>query len=509
MAPIAPPIDGRHWLTTDPIPWSRLRGRVVVPVFWSFGCEASLVMLRRLTERSRAWGPRVTLLAVHSPRFAYEHDLDRVRAAVDRHRLTVPVINDPDGLTWRRYSPGGWPACVVIDGRGRVLGLSAGTPGLPVIDEAVADAVDHSTDCRSAPQDPADHPTWPGTDRDQPAEGGPASDEPGRDRERWRDQRPTRWRPPRPSTLWFPSAVATTPGGSLIVGDTGNDRLLIGRLDPDRRTFRPSAEITDVDQPVAVAAVGESTLFVAEAGTGDVLRVDLDHGRLDLVTDDLLGPAALLVDRDGSLVVADAGLDRLVRIDGPTLDGEAPATLDGPGMGAIAGSGLTGRSDGRAARAELAQPVALARTPAGIVFCDAATSNVRLLTDDGRVHTVTDNDFFGWGLVDGPAHRARLQRPSGLAALGDGAIVIADTGNDRLRVLRHRRLTTVGVAGLDQPTGLAALASNQVVVADTGNHRLVVVDLGRQTAWPLAVYPATSTSVWQPTTADGGPATET
>ena len=135
-------------------------------------------------------------------------------------------------------------------------------------------------------------------------------------------------------------------------------------------------------------------------------------------------------------------------------------------------------------------------------FCDAASSNVRLLTDDGSVLPVTGNDFYDWGLVDGPAHRARLQRPGGLAARADGSLVIADTGNDRIRVLADRRLTTLGLGGLEQPTGLAVLDSGHLLIADTGHHRLVVADPSGRNAWPLAVYPAIMTSVWEDAAAE-------
>ncbi len=464
MAPIAPPIEGHTWLTDEPLSWPELGDKTVVGLFWSFGCEASLFALRQLADRLASFGDDVVTIAIHTPRFAYEHDLTQARAAVDRHRITIPVIHDADGLNWRRYSPGGWPACVVIDRRGRVLGLQAGTTGLELIEEAVAMSI-------GGPPPP------PGAGLNRPT--------------------PRRRADDSTSSVWFPTAVATTPSGQLVIGDTGNDRILLGELDADLRTFRPSAEITDIDQPVAVAAAGDGLIYVAEGETGDILRVDLDAGRLDLVTDALTAPRALLIDVDGSLVVADAGVDQLFRIRGSAIEADLDDVHDGAGIGIIAGCGLNGRRDGSAGRAELAQPVGLTRTQAGLVFVDAATSNIRLLTDGGRVMTVTDNGYYDWGLVDGPAHRARLQRPTGVAGLDDGSVAITDTGNHRIRLLEDRRITTLGLSGLDQPTGITALKSGHLVVADTGNHRVIVVDRQRHTAWPLAVYPAATTSIWE------------
>lgn len=492
VTPVAPPVEGRRWLAPEPFSPRSVEGRPVIVTFWSFGCEASIRAVELLGGLAGSWADQVAVLAVHTPRFPYEDDERRLRQAIARHRIRVPVVHDPDYLTWNRYNPTGWPATAVVDRRGRVVGMAGGIEGFETVTEVVATELSrpsgrrdrdrrdadrgrgragsgtrHRSTLAASMPDPAEHVlTKPITWID--------------DIESLRDG----------TTLWFPSALNIGPSGQLAVADSGNDRLLIGSLDADLRTFRPEVEITDVDDPTALVFGSDSLLYAIERGTDSVLQIDLSAGTVDVVADDeLVIPTALIVDDDGSLVVADAGLDQLLRIVG----GSSNDILIGP----IAGRGVTGCRDGAAEVAELAQPVALARTEAGIAFCDAASSNVRLLTDQGVVRTVTGNEFFDFGLVDGPAHRARLQRPGGLARLADGALAVADTGNDRVRVLRDRRITTLGLAGLDQPAGLVGLASGHLLVADTGNHRLVVADPEGRSGWPLAVYPATMTSVWE------------
>lgn len=470
MSPVAPPVDGRHWLTTSPIAWSDVRGRVVVVVFWSFGCEASLLALRRLSELQDQWTDDVVILAVHTPRFPYEDDHQRLVAAVARHRIELPVVHDPDYLTWNRYNPEGWPATAVVDRSGRTVGMAPGATGLDALIEAVETARADTRHANTRRAGEAKHDFV--IPENVPA--GLADSGEG-------------------SSLCFPSGVAVSPSGRVVIADSGHDRLLIGGMDTDLRTFRPEMELTDIDRPSAVACGSDSIIYVVESGSGAVLQVDLEHGTLDVLTDEeIAAPTALMVDVDGSLVVADAGNDQLVRIVGGP-DGDIM-------VGAIAGSGFAGSRDGNAGQAELAQPVALARTANGVAFCDAASSNLRLLTDAGKVLTVTGNDFFDWGLVDGPAHQARMQRPGGLCALDDDSLVIADTGNNRLRMLSQRRVSTLGLAGLHQPTALASIDSDHLLVADTGNHRLIVADLARKTGWPLAVYPASMTSVWDEAT---------
>ena len=478
MVPVAPPVEGRHWLAPTPLSPTAFDGRVVVVAFWSFACEASIRAVEHLQDLVDAGRGEVAGVAVHTPRFPYEDDQRRLAKAMVQHRIGVPVVHDPDYLTWNRYNPEGWPAAAVIDRDGRVVGMGAGLDTWDTVADAVATERARPVGRR---------------DRDRSGNGRPRRRSPlarsipddveitdlAAVERRWYD-----------TTLWFPTAVATTDSGLVAVADSGNDRILVGGVDADERTFRPEIELTDVGQPTAVAFGSETLIYVIERTTGAVLQIDLAAGTVDVVADHELDiPTALLVDRDGSLVVADAGLDQLIRIRG-TGGGDVL-------IGAIAGRGHSGCRDGAAERAELAQPVALTRTGRGIGFCDAASSNVRVLRDDGTVLTVTGNEFFDWGLVDGPALQARLQRPGGLAAAPDGAIAIADTGNDRIRILADRRLRTLGLTGLDQPTGLAYLPSGHLVIADTGNHRLVVADPAEGRAWPLAVYPAAMTSVWE------------
>ena len=219
---------------------------------------------------------------------------------------------------------------------------------------------------------------------------------------------------------------------------------------------------------------------MTERATNLVSAIDLATGDRTLIIDQLVRPAAVVTDRDGSLVIADSGANQLVRA---TVTGDRDIYLVIP----IAGSGRTGTRPGFGAEADLAQPCAVVRTPAGLVFCDAASSNIRLLTDAGEVVNVTENELFDFGLVDGLAHRARLERPSGLGSLNDGTLIVADTGNNRLRRVHQRRIETLGLGGLDGPRAVVGYDGTRVVVADTNNHRLLAVDVARHDAWTIAV----------------------
>lgn len=446
MPSAAPPVEGSDWITCPPIDWATLSGRAVVIVFWSFGCEASLIRIRQIEALVTASRLPVTAIAVHTPRFPYEDDLDAVRSAVTQHQIAIPVVHDPEYLTWTSYNPDGWPATVVVDARGRVLGVQVGTDDLDLVTSCVDFAV------KSAPPDVSGATQVTSVPRARPLAlpSGP---------------------------LAFPTSVTVRSGGDLAIVDSANNRVLVVEPTADLRRAKARAEISGFLHPYGIVATRNDSLVVSEPSIGRVSHLDLGAKSRKTLTEDLVAPTGLCLDRDGSVVVADTGADRLHRI---IDEGGGLITL-----GVIAGSGSTGTADGRAGAAELAQPMGVVRTEAGLVFCDAASSNIRLLTDGGSVVTVTGNGLFDWGLVDGPVYDAMLQRPSALAVRADGSIVVIDTGNHRLRHLANRRLRTLGLAGLSRPSGVAALESGHLIVCDTGNSRLVVVDPTLSRAWPL------------------------
>ncbi len=468
MAPIAPPIEGELWLNTDPLNPEHLRGRAVVLVFWSAGCEASLCRLQQIESLVKGRPDEagdVLAVAVHTPRMTCDDDVGRLQHIIGRHRITMPVVHDPRYLTWTRYEPPGWPSTAVIDRRGRITGIAPGCHDIELIEAALADALARPAGRRRADHEPVGLPSRPEiVDRGNDPQAAVAGD-------------------PDRSRLRYPEGVASIARRAstrLAIAESGGDRLIIGRVGPDVQTLRVDLVVTGLDQPSAVAFTDPVTLAVVERGANTVSSIDVATGARSIITEDLMRPVGLAVDIDGSVVITDAADERLYRA---TANRDSSGHLVLP----IAGSGRTGVGSGWADDAELAQPVAAVRTGAGLVFADAASSNLRLLTDGGEVFNITDSDLFDWGLLDGPAHRARLQRPSGVTALPDGSIIVVDSGNNRLRRLHHRRVETMGLRGLHVPTAAVAIDGNRVVVADTGNHRLIATDPIRQDAWPLTV----------------------
>jgi len=126
--PEAPPLQGiSAWINSAPLTPQRLRGKVVLVDFWTYSCINCLRTLPYL----ESWDTRyrkdgLVIVGVHSPEFAFEHDLGNVRAAVRRLGIHYPVALDNDFATWTAYRNQYWPADYLIDRSGRVRDVHFG-----------------------------------------------------------------------------------------------------------------------------------------------------------------------------------------------------------------------------------------------------------------------------------------------------------------------------------------------------------------------------------------------
>lgn len=109
------------WLNTPPLSASALRRKVVVLDVWTYTCInwlRTLPYVRAWDARYRAQG--LVVIGVHSPEFAFEHDVANVRRAVSALQIPYPVAIDNDFAIWRALDNHYWPALYVIDDSGRV-----------------------------------------------------------------------------------------------------------------------------------------------------------------------------------------------------------------------------------------------------------------------------------------------------------------------------------------------------------------------------------------------------
>ncbi|HSP18670.1 MAG TPA: N,N-dimethylformamidase beta subunit family domain-containing protein [Myxococcaceae bacterium] len=187
------------------------------------------------------------------------------------------------------------------------------------------------------------------------------------------------------------------------------------------------------------------------------------------------GPSGLAVTPDGSVVVAEAWGNRirLIGRDEPHL------------VTTVAGSAEPGSYDGAGTSATFRSPLGVAVDSAGAIYvADSDNHRIRRI-DPGKTHQVSTLCGGAEGFADGPLVSARFSRPTALALAPDGALIVADQMNARIRRidLVHRVVTTLagnshwgfadaadGVqARFQYPSALAVATSGDVFVIDAGN----------------------------------------
>jgi len=192
-------------------------------------------------------------------------------------------------------------------------------------------------------------------------------------------------------------------------------------------------------------------------------------------------------------------------------------------MTTIAGTGTAGYGGdgGPATQAQLNGPNAVAVDAQGnVLVVDQSSNRVRRISPDGLITTLAGTGVAGFSGDGGPATQAQLNFTShggGVAVDGQGAVYIADRGNERIRkVGADGVINTVagtGVAGFSGDGGpLASAQFNapfDVVVGRGGS--LIITDWGnlriRQVSPDGIVTTVAGTGV-AGFSGDGGPATQ-
>jgi uncharacterized protein (TIGR03437 family) len=238
---------------------------------------------------------------------------------------------------------------------------------------------------------------------------------------------------PAPSALLNgPSGVALDAAGNLFLADTQNHRLreilstgwirtLAGDGNPGAVLWSPRAVATDTAGNVYLAdSLNHRVLRIAPSGVATVVagtgnRGDTGDGGPAILAR-LNGPSALAVDAAGNLYIADTGNDRVRKVD-------ASGSIS-----TIAGSG--------AEDDPLRSPGGVAVDAAGRVFiADTGNHRIRMIPPTGSARTIAGTGAPGFGGDGGDAELAQLNAPSGLAVDGSGNLLVADSGNNRIRKL--------------------------------------------------------------------------
>lgn len=239
-----------------------------------------------------------------------------------------------------------------------------------------------------------------------------------------------------------PRGLAADASGTVYIADSNNNAI---------RKISPSGVVTTI----AGAGPGNNGYINA---TGVAARFST--------------PEAIAVDASGTLYVADTNNHRIRKV---TSSGVV--TL-------LAGSGTAGAADGTGAAAQFNTPKGIAVDSSGTVYvADTYSSRIRKISPAGVVTTLIDASN---GL------QAQFNSPEGVAVDTTGNLYVANTGDHRINKVTPAGDITIlagpstsfgsgymdGIgtaARFSVPQGLAIDSSGNVYVADTSNNRIRMI----------------------------------
>ena len=277
------------------------------------------------------------------------------------------------------------------------------------------------------------------------------------------------------------AGVGGKPAG--IVVDAGGDVLVTDRVNHLIRRITPAGVVTTF--------AGSGVAGVAD-GTGTDAQFE--------------NPAGIAMDHSGNFYVADSSNHRIRKITGAGV------------VTTFAGSGVAGFADGAGAVAKFLYPAGVAVDADHHVYvADAGNHRIRKIDAiTGLVTTLAGTGAAGF--VDGDYLTAQFSSPQALAVGATGKVLVADTGNQRIRLIDGVGVVTLAGDGSEgfldgpgsnaqfsAPSGIAVDADGIAYVTDRGNHRIrrvgadgQVITLagsgipGQENSPAVGLYPATA-----------------
>ncbi len=308
--------------------------------------------------------------------------------------------------------------------------------------------------------------------------------------------------------LNLPTGVAMDTAGNLFIADSGNNR--IRKVTPGRVISTVAgnglsgfsgdggqATSAQLNGPTDVAVDIAGNLFIADTynerirkvSSGGVIATVAGSGAYPpdpslyqeggpATSAPLNTPQGVAVDTAGNLFIADWGNHRVRKV--------TPGGI----ITTVAGGGPHWPTEGLATAATIIAPVGLAVDAAGNLFIAESSWNaVCKVTPSGVISVVAGFYGHGFGGDGGQATSARLDSPFGVAVDTAGNLLIADYGNNCVRMVTPGGIiSTVAGMGFDKanvsyglpptfanlyyPAGLVADSAGNLFIADTNNNRI-------------------------------------
>lgn len=176
----------------------------------------------------------------------------------------------------------------------------------------------------------------------------------------------------------------------------------------------------EIAEPFGIASK-DGDIYVSDGKKGKILKIK-DSENFEVLTDKLDTPSAIDFDSNGNLIIADTGSHTIKKL-----------ILETGEVEIIAGkTNEIGYADGLTKNATFNAPVGIAVGENDEIYItDTYNDRIRVI-ENGFVSTLAGSTK---GFADGDAFKAKFDTPCGIALTTDGKLLVADSGNYRIRIV--------------------------------------------------------------------------
>ncbi|HXB13590.1 MAG TPA: T9SS type A sorting domain-containing protein, partial [Bacteroidia bacterium] len=246
-----------------------------------------------------------------------------------------------------------------------------------------------------------------------------------------------------------PAAIAVDKKGNIYIADYYNDCIRQVNSSGVINTIAGNGSFgfsgdggqatnAELNSPTGVAVDNSGNVYIVDANdrirkvnTAGIINTIAGNGNTGFSGDggqataaEFNFPQGLSVDTAGNIYIADAGNNRVRKINALGV------------IATIAGNGTAGAlgNKGQATAAELNAPTGVQTDKMGNVYiADWKNNCIRKISDSGIITTVAGNDSIGFYGDGGPSTVAELNAPYAIALDTTGNLYIADVNNNRIR----------------------------------------------------------------------------
>ncbi len=306
--------------------------------------------------------------------------------------------------------------------------------------------------------------------------------------------------------LNLPTDIKIDGSGNVYIADFANNRVrkintagvistVAGTGTAGFSGDNTNATAAELNNPQGLAIDLSGNIFIADAGNQRIRKINslgiittvVGNGTSGYSGDNVLAtsaqlnsPISVAVDNAGNLFISDESNNRIRKVN----SSGTITTIAGNGTASFGGDG------GAATAAMLNSPAFIALSSTGDLYVgDFDNNRVRKISfSSGVITTVAGNGTFGSTGDGGAATAATLSNPSGVAIDGIGNVYISETGDGKIRKINASGIISpysgngissyggdngpATAAELNTPQGLAIDGSNRLYIADEYNNRI-------------------------------------